>query len=109
MCSMNNYFARPEAQLVERWTAGGETLRRSIYETPYVDDPVGGSSRGQSKSVECDGPCPSLTGTLNCRLQILPITLNIPIGRYVPGPAQQALLSVGSDSSIPSIYSFELN
>ena len=60
------------AQLVELWTPGSErrepgfeTLLRSIYETPDWDGPVGGSSRGQLKSVEWDGPCPALMGTLN--------------------------------------------
>ena len=50
------------AQLVERWTPGSEIpgSRRSgarymyIYETPDWDGPVGGSSRGQLKSVEWD-------------------------------------------------------
>ena len=58
---------RPVALLVERWEPGLETLRRSIYETPDWDGPVGGSSRGQLTSVEWGGPCPALMGMLNFR------------------------------------------
>ena len=46
-------------------------LRRSIYETPDWDGPVGGSNRGQLKSVEWDGPCPALMGSGHVKLSIL--------------------------------------
>ena len=46
---------------------GSQCYQCSIYETPDWDGPVGGSSRGQLMSVEWDGPCPALIGTLNFR------------------------------------------
>ena len=71
--SLTSKIVRPVAQLVERWTPGSECpgSRRSgdryTYETPDWDGPVGGSNRGQLKSVEWDGPCLALMGTLNFR------------------------------------------
>ena len=52
-----NTFARAVAQLVKRWIPGGDSpgSRRSVARYDR-DGPAGGSSRGQLKSVECDGP-----------------------------------------------------
>ena len=58
------------AQLVERWTPGSESAGSRRSGARYMkllthdwDGPVGGSSRGQLKPVEWDGPCPALMGT----------------------------------------------
>ena len=68
------YFGvfRPSPQLVERWTPGSESPGSRRSGARYMKLLTGmarlvGAAAASWKSVEWDGACPALIGTLNFR------------------------------------------